>query len=306
MEQQHFDIIIVGGGPAGLTAALYARRAGRSVLVLEKEGFGGQIASAPKVENFPGSPAVSGAELADRFFSQAEALGARLELEEVVRVEDGPRKTVVTDYGTYTCTALIFAAGMKRRKLGLPGEDTLAGISFCAVCDGAFYRGRDTVVCGGGNTALQDALFLSELCRSVTVVHRRAAFRGDPILEETLRARPNVSVATPCVIAELVGEQGALTGVRVRNTDTGEERVLPAAGLFEAVGQLPERTLLEGLVPLTEEGFVPAGEDCAAGPAGVFAAGDCRAKEVRQLTTACADGAVAALAACAYCRSKEA
>ena len=177
---EHFDILIVGGGPAGLTAAIYARRAGRSVLLLEKESFGGQIASSPRVENFPGLMSVSGAELADRLYNQAEALGARLELEEVLEVRDGPRKTVVTDYGSYDCSALILATGMKRRTLDLPGEDTMAGISFCAVCDGSFYQGRDVAVCGGGNTALQDALFLSDLCRHVTLVHRRSTVPGDP------------------------------------------------------------------------------------------------------------------------------
>lgn len=156
---EHFDIIIVGGGPAGLTAAIYARRAGKQVLLLEKEGFGGQIASSPKVENFPGFSEISGAELADRMFSQADSLGARLELEEVLEIRDGVPKTVVTDYGTYTCTALVLATGMKHRTLDLPGEDTLSGISFCAVCDGSFYQGQDVAVCGGGNTALQDACF---------------------------------------------------------------------------------------------------------------------------------------------------
>lgn len=300
---EHFDIIIVGGGPAGLTAAVYARRAGRTVLLLERESFGGQIASSPMVENFPGFSAVSGAELADRLYTQAEALGARMELEEVASVQDGPVKTVTTDYGAYTCTALILATGMKRRTLGLPGEETLRGVSFCAVCDGAFYKGRDTVVCGGGNTALQDARFLSELCRHVTVIHRRREFRGDPILVEQLRRLPNVSFATPCAVTELLSQDGALTGVQVRNLDSGEQATLPADGLFEAVGQLPERALSASITAVDEVGFLPCGEDCATPVAGVFAAGDCRAKAVRQLTTACADGAVAAVAACEYCRS---
>ena len=295
-----FDIIIIGGGPAGLTAAVYARRAGKSVLLLEKEGFGGQIASSPKVENFPGFAAISGAELSDRLYSQADELGARLELEEVLEIRDGETKTVVTDYGAYDCRALILATGMKHRTLGLPGEDAMGGISYCAVCDGSFYKDRDTAVCGGGNTALQDALFLSDICRKVTVIHRRDTFRGDPILVEQLKKRPNVDFAMNTVVTGLLG-QGTLSGLALKNTATGEERQLAVDGLFEAVGQLPEKKLAASVAEVDETGFVPAGEDCVTSAAGVFVAGDCRAKEVRQLTTACADGAVAALAACKYC-----
>lgn len=297
---ESFDIIIAGGGPAGLTAAIYARRAGKSVLLLEKESFGGQIASSPRVENFPGVPSLSGAELADRLYAQAESLGARIELEEVLEIRDGGVKTVVTDYGSYTCSALILATGMKHRKLGLPGEDILSGISFCAVCDGSFHQGKDVAVCGGGNTALQDALFLSDLCRQVTLVHRRGEFRGDPVLVEALRGRSNVSFALDTVITALHEEKGALSGVTLQSSD-GKSRTLSVSGLFEAVGHLPERGLAESLFSLDAEGFAPVGEDCRTPAAGIFVAGDCRAKEVRQLTTACADGAVAATAACRYC-----
>jgi thioredoxin reductase (NADPH) len=297
----HFDIIIVGGGPAGLTAAIYARRAGKSVLLLEKEGFGGQIAASPLVENFPGLSSLSGAELAERLYSQAETLGAHMELEEVLEIGSGNPKAITTDYGVYTCTALILATGMRHRTLGLPGEDTLRGISFCAVCDGAFYAGQDVAVVGGGNTALQDALFLSSLCRHVTVIHRREAFRGDPILAEQLRARDNVSFALSSEVAELHGTDGALTHLVLRNAVTGAQSQLAVNGLFEAVGQLPEQRLAASLMPVDASGFIPSGEDCTTPAAGIFAAGDCRAKTVRQLTTACADGAVAALAACQYC-----
>lgn len=298
---EHFDIIIVGGGPAGLTAAIYARRAGKTVLLLEKENFGGQISSSPQVENFPGFTAISGAELADRLYEQAQALGARLELEEALEVQDGTPKTVTTDYGTYTCAALILATGMKHRTLGLDGENTLRGISYCAVCDGAFYAGKDVAVCGGGNTALQDALFLAELCRRVTIIHRREEFRGDPILVKRLEALENVSFAMSSVITGLQSEAGALTGLIVRNTDSGAVFELPVSGLFEAVGQLSEQKPAASLVPLDEAGFVCAGESCVTPVSGIFVAGDCRSKEIRQLTTACADGAVAALAACKYC-----
>lgn len=297
---EQFDIIIIGGGPAGLTAAVYARRAGKSVLILEKATIGGQIASSPKVDNFPGMPGISGAELADRLYAQADELGARLELEEVLEIRDGTPKTVVTDYNTYTCTALILATGMKHRSLGLEGEETMAGISYCAVCDGAFYAGRDTAVCGGGNTALQDALFLSDVCRHVTLIHRRSEFRADPILVNALRKRENVTFALDTVVESLVGDT-TLVGLRLKNTVTGELSELNVNGLFQAVGQQPEGALAQTLGVADSTGFIPAGEDCVTPAAGVFAAGDCRAKEVRQLTTACADGAVAALAACRYC-----
>lgn len=296
-----FDIIIVGGGPAGLTAAIYARRAGKTVLLLEKAGFGGQIASSPRVENFPGLPAISGAELADRLYTQAEDLGARIELEEVLEIRDGSHKTVITDYGTYTCTALILATGMKHRTLGLSGEDTLTGISYCAVCDGAFYQNRDVAVVGGGNTALQDALFLSDLCHHVTVLHRRSAFRGDTILVNALRQRANVTLTMNTVVTELPGNH-TLTGLTLKNTITGETSELAVQGLFEAVGQLPEQGLSQTITVVDEDGFIPSGENCLTPTSGVFAAGDCRAKEIRQLTTACADGAVAALAACRHCQ----
>lgn len=293
---EHFDIIIVGGGPAGLTAAIYARRANKSVLVLEKAAVGGQIASSPRVDNFPGLPGVSGAELADRLFDQAAELGARIELEEVLELQDGTPKTVVTDYGTYTGSALILAVGMTHRSLGLPREEELPGVSYCAVCDGAFYQGRDTVVCGGGNTALQDALYLADLCRSVTLIHRRSTFRGDPILVEALKQRSNVTFLLDTVIDELLGED-RLTGLVIRNTATGAVSRLETDGLFQAVGQQPQTALASALLPLDQEGFLSAGEDCRTLLPGVFVAGDCRAKEIRQLTTACADGACAALAA---------
>lgn len=297
---EHFDIIIVGGGPAGLTAAVYARRAGKSVLILEKATIGGQIASSPKVDNFPAMPGISGAELADRLYAQAEELGAQLELEEVLEIRNDTPKTVVTDYNTYTCTALILATGMKHRSLGLAGEDTMAGISYCAVCDGAFYAGRDTAVCGGGNTALQDALFLADVCNHVTLIHRRSEFRADPILVEALRKRENVTFTLDTIVESLLGDT-SLSGLRLKNAVTGEVSELKVDGLFQAVGQQPEGALAQALGVADNTGFIPVGEDCVTPAAGVFAAGDCRAKEVRQLTTACADGAVAALAACRYC-----
>lgn len=296
----HYDLIVVGGGPAGLTAAIYARRAGKTVLVLEKESFGGQIATSPKVENYPGFSEISGAELAERLYDQAYALGAQIELEEVLGVENGPVKTVSTDYSSYTCEAIILATGLKHRKLGLDGEDRISGISFCAVCDGAFNQGKDVAVCGGGNTALQDALFLSELCRRVTVIHRRNEFRGDDILVKQLKERQNVTILLSTSITGLREENGVLTGLELWDTNSGNGTFLKTDALFEAVGQLPEQTLSASLVRLDRDGFIEAKEDCLTSAPGIFAAGDCRSKALRQLTTACADGAAAAFAACQY------
>lgn len=298
---EHFDIIIVGGGPAGLTAAIYARRAGKSVLLLEKAALGGQIATSPQVDNFPAAAGLSGAELADRLYSQADALGMRLELEEVLEVKDGSPKTVVTDYSTYTATAVILATGMHHRTLGLDGEDAIGGVSYCAVCDGAFYQGRDVAVCGGGNSAVQEALFLSDICRSVTLIHRRDEFRADPIIVEKLSGKENIRLMLNTVVEALESDDGLLTGLTVRSTATGEVSSIRVDGLFQAVGHQPETAVAVPLGITNSHGFVDAGESCVTSVPGIFTAGDCRAKEVRQMITACADGAVAALAACSYC-----
>lgn len=296
-----YDIIIIGGGPAGLTAATYARRAGKSVLVLEKDVFGGQITWSPKVENFPGELSVSGAELGDRLLDQAMEQGAEAELEEVESVTDadGIKTLHCVSGAEYTCRALIIAAGAKPRMLGLPGEKELmgSGVCFCAVCDGAFYKGQDVAVNGGGNSALQDALLLSESCRRVYLIHRRADFRGEARLVEALRARDNVELVLNAEISELHGE-GELTGVTV--TQEGRTRRIPVTGLFVAIGHAPELGRFSGLTELGPDGSALAGEDCRTATPGVFVAGDCRSKQIHQLTTAMADGAVAALAACAY------
>ena len=242
---EQFDIIVAGGGPAGLTAAIYARRAGKSVLVLEKASVGGQIATSPRVDNFPGIPGISGVELAERLYTQAEDLGARIELEEVLKVRDGASKTVVTDYGAYTCTALILATGMKHRSLGLAREDTLPGVSFCAVCDGAFYEGKDAAVCGGGNTALQDALFLSDLCRHVTVIHRRGEFRGDPILAEALQKRENVSFAMEEVLFDPQTSGGLLVAVGAEEAEALLSDLRAAGAPAAIVGEITDSEDIE-------------------------------------------------------------
>lgn len=300
------DIIVIGGGPAGLTAALYAARAGRSVLVLEQAVPGGQIVYSPLVENYPGLPGMSGADFAGAMSTQTEALGVEVEYAAATGFSPCPEGfSVETEMGQRRAKALVLATGASHRHLGLDGEEELTGlgVSYCAVCDGPFYQGRSVAVVGGGDTALQDAVFLSGLCRKVTVIHRREQFRGETRLVEKLKARPNVEFLLGYVPAELLRTEGEFSGLRLAHAVTGEEKLLPADGLFVAVGQQP------GTDPfpqagLTEGGYFRAGEDCATAIPGVFAAGDCREKSVRQLTTAVGDGAVAGLAAARFAESR--
>ena len=297
-----YDILIIGGGPAGLTAATYARRAGKTVLVIEKNAFGGQITWSPKVENFPGYLSLSGTELGDKLLEQAMEQGAEVELDEVVSVSvnaDGIKTVACESGANFQGRALIIAVGAKPRMLGLPREDELvgSGVCFCAVCDGAFYAGQDVAVCGGGNAALQDALLLSEKCRSVTLIHRRDSFRGEQKLVEALKKRGNVDFVLNAAVIGLLG-QNELEGIVI--SQNGESRTLPVTGLFIAVGHQPDNGVFADLMELDAAGYAASGEDCLTKSAGVFVAGDCRAKDVRQLTTAAADGSVAALAACRY------
>lgn len=297
-----YDILIIGGGPAGLTAATYARRAGKSVLVIEKNAFGGQITWSPKVENLPGFLSLSGTELGDKLLEQAMEQGAEVELEEVValRVDPDGIKTAVCESGAeFQGRALIVAVGAKPRMLGLEREAALVGngVCFCAVCDGAFYAGQDVAVCGGGSAALQDALLLSEKCRKVWLIHRRDSFRGEQKLVEALEKRENVEFIMNARVAELLGEN-ELTGLVI--DQNGARRTLTVTGLFVAVGHQPDNRVFAGLMELDTAGYAASGEDCLTKSAGVFVAGDCRAKTVRQLTTAAADGSVAALAACRW------
>ena len=299
-----YDIIIVGGGPAGLTAAIYGLRAGKSVLVIEKNGFGGQIAYSPKVENIPGTQLISGTEFADKITEQAMALGAEVELENVIRVEaDGDVKKVFTEEGgTYEGKTLILAVGVKHRMLGLPGEQELVGkgLSFCAVCDGAFYAGQETVMIGGGNSALQEALLLAEVCSKVTIVQNLPFFTGEKKLADALAARDNVEVIFSTVVEEYLQENGMLVGVKVKNTDTGAAQTIRADGAFLAVGLVPENEAFAQIVKLDDRGYFDIDENCVTATPGVFVAGDCRRKNIRQVTTAAGDGAVAAMAACRY------
>lgn len=296
-----FDIIIVGGGPAGLVAAIYARRAGKSVLVLEKETFGGQITFSPKVENIPGFASVSGSGFAEKLTEQAMEQGAELNCCTVLGLTDGAVKTVHTDEGDYEGRAVILATGARHRLLGLPNEEDYIGdgISFCAVCDGAFYKGQTVLVVGGGNSAMQEALLLSETSEKVIILQNLADFTGEKALADQLRQKENVELHFETVVEEILDKNG-FAGVRVRHTGTGKTEEIMADGMFVAIGLLPQNEPFREVLTLDAVGYAVAGEDCAGPVPGIFVAGDCRQKHIRQVTTAVADGAVSAVAACAY------
>lgn len=297
-----YDVLIVGGGPAGLTAALYCARAGKKVLLCERESIGGQIVYSPMVDNYPALPHVSGAAFAAQLCEQVEELGVAIEYVQAESAKKTPDGFILrTDGGDFEGRVLILSTGVKHRKLGLPGEDALTGcgVSYCAVCDGAFYQGKHVAVVGGGDTAVRDALFLSGICAHVTLIHRRDAFRAEAMLTEQLYKKDNISLCLNANVTGLKEENGELNGITVTKTD-GSSASLAVDGLFVAIGQQSDNAPFADLVSLDPEGYLPVGEDALTDCPGVFAAGDCRAKAVRQLTTAVGDGASAAVAACRY------
>ena len=297
------DVLIVGAGPAGMTAGLYAARAGEKVLVLEKETPGGQIVFSPQVDNYPALPHVAGTEFAESLQTQLEESGALLRYEEALSVRrDGAYWTVRTDADSYTARCVVLAAGTRHRTLGLPGEEDLvgAGVSYCAVCDGPFYRGQDAAVIGGGDTALQDALFLSGICRRVYLVHRRDGFRGEKALQDQVRKKENIILIMSSVPEAFHQENGSLTGLTVRNRDSGAAEDLMVQAVFVAIGSDPQTEAFSPLLGLSGADYLPAEEDGTTSLPGLFAAGDCRAKGLRQLATAIGDGASAGMAAARY------
>lgn len=299
-----YDVIVVGGGPAGMTAALYALRNGKSVLIIEKEGFGGQITHSPRVENYPGTLSMSGNEFADQLFDQIIAQGAEFEIETVTSVEcDGGLRIVNTEEGTsHTGRTVILATGVKHRMLGLEKEEDLVGegISFCAVCDGDFYAGKTVCVAGGGNSALQEAILLASKCREVIMLQDLPKFTGEAKLQEVLFAKDNVRSFTNVKITALLTEDDVFKGVTVEDRTDGASQNIECDGLFVAIGLIPENEGFKDLADLNSYGYFDSDEQCLTKTPGVFVAGDCRSKYIRQLTTAAADGAIAALAACRY------
>ena len=297
-----YDIIIIGAGTAGLTAAIYGRRSGKNVLVIEKLSYGGQIINTPEIENYPGIQKISGFEFATALNKQAKDLGAEIVSGDVTGVSaNGPDNasfTVETGKAKYEGSKVIIATGSKNRPLGLEHEKEWIGkgISYCATCDGMFFRGKTVAVAGGGNTALEDAAFLSNYCEKVYLIHRRNELRGEQKLQDNLREKENVEFVLNVAIDGIDG-QDRLSSINVSDKETGEKRNIPIDGLFIAIGQMPQNEVFVPLVELDDKGYIIAGEDCKTKTPGIYAAGDCRTKEVRQLTTAAADGAVAALAA---------
>lgn len=297
-----YDIAIIGAGPAGLTAALYALRADKSVVVLEKGAFGGQITFSPKLENYPGTGTLSGNEFAEKLVEQVLDQGADIEPENVLSIAKGNGIfTVTTEDGEYEAKSVIVATGAKHRMLGLEDEERFVGngISFCAVCDGAFYKDGEVAVIGGGNSALQEALLLSTLCKKVTVVQNLAFFTGEERLVRELQNKGNVETILSAVVTKFDGED-ELSSVTIRNTETGEEKTLSVDGVFVAIGLIPQNEPFAEYIELDSYGYASSDETCTTKTEGLFVAGDCRVKKVRQVATAVGDGAVAALNACNY------
>ena len=295
------DLLIVGGGPAGMTAAIYGCRAGLNCLVLEGNTPGGQMVNTPEIENYPAFPKAEGWQLAQEMYRQAEKLGAVFRFEKVLSASlAGKEKKVVTAKGEYRADAVILANGVKRRKLGCPGEDRLSGkgVSYCAYCDGAFFKGRDTAVIGGGNTALEDALYLSGLCREVFLIHRREEFRGEERLLDQVKQRENIRLLPSCQVKKIAGEEKVER--LVLEQKDGKERQLLVQAVFIAIGLEPDNGAFREELLLDENGYIAADESCQTNLPGVFAAGDTRKKSLRQIVTAVSDGAAAAVAAKQY------
>ena len=304
-----YDIIIVGAGPAGMTAAIYGQRGGKKTIVFDKLSYGGQVINTAEVANYPGMPNMSGLDFAEKTYNQMKDLGAEMSYEEIseIRDADKPIKTVITTSDKeYQCKAIIIATGSSPRPLGVENEDRFkgAGISYCATCDGAFFRNKTVAVCGGGNTALEDAEVLSDIAEKVYLVHRRDEFRADATNVKRVKGKKNVELVLDSVVTAINGER-FIQGIEVENKKTSEKRELKIDGLFVAIGQMPENDIFKDVVKLNKAGYVEAGEDCLTGTDGIFAAGDCRAKKVRQITTAVSDGAIAALAAIEHINKTE-
>ena len=302
-----YDVLIVGAGTAGMTAGIYVQRAGKKALVLDEKGYGGQIVNTATVENYPGFVNISGTEFTERIHEQAVELGVDFKVEKVKNAKKkGEVFVVSTGDSQYEVKSVIIATGVKNRELEIPGEEKFkgSGVSFCATCDGNFFKGRDIAIIGGGNTALEDAEVMSGIANKVYLVHRRDEFRGDKLTVKRLSVKDNVEFVLNSKPVEITGGF-AVDGLKVENTEDGSQKTLKVDGIFVAVGQTPDNKAFEGLVKLDSAGYVDAGEDCVTSAEGIFVAGDCRTKKVRQLTTAASDGSVAAAGAVEYINRME-
>ncbi len=295
-NNRSFDMVIVGGGPGGYTAALYAARAGMRVVVLEKLSAGGQMAMSHQIDNYPGFPeGIDGFELGMRMQQQAERFGAQTAYVQVMGMDlHAQPKVIETNEGPYYGKTLVLATGANPRKLGLPNEDALVGrgVAYCAACDGMFYKGKTVVVVGGGNSAAADALLLSRVAEKVIVVHRRDQLRATKVYHQPLMHAPNVSFLWNSRVKEILHGQ-KVTGIIVEDVNTGEEKQIPCDGVFVSIGRVPATELVAGQLELDKDGYIPADETTQTSIPGVYAVGDVRAKQLRQIVTAVADGAVA-------------
>ena len=289
-----YDIIIVGAGPAGLTAAIYARRANKSVLVLESQSYGGQIVNAHKLENYPGIANISGIDFATALFEQTKGLGAEIKFETVISVSSD--KEVKTESNTYKAKAVILATGAKNRKLGVPEESDYLGkgLSYCATCDGNFYKGKDVAVVGGGNTALEDAIYLANIANKVYLIHRSATFKGEAVYVDELSKKDNVEIILNSTVIDLKGD--VLESIDIKDKDDNIRNIL-VSGLFVAVGQAPSNEIFKDIVDINEAGYIITIDDVHTKTEGIYVAGDTRTKDLRQLTTAVSDGSIAATTA---------
>ena len=289
-----YDVVIIGSGPAGMAAGIYAKRAGLAVVILEKTGIsGGQVLSTYEVDNYPGLPMSNGFDLSEKFREHAEHLGVEIKAAAVGRIEDrGETKLLYTEDETYETRTVILATGAEHAKLGVPGEEELTGmgVSYCATCDGAFFRGRTVAVVGGGDVAVEDAIFLARGCEKVYLIHRREELRAAKILQDALMKLPNVEILWNCELKEIQGED-QVENLLIYNNKTQQTNPLAVSGVFIAVGNVPNTELVKGLVDMDEKDYIIADETCATSVPGIFAAGDVRTKQLRQIITAAADGA---------------
>lgn len=290
-----YDIIIVGAGPAGLTAALYALRANKKVLVLEAKSYGGQIINANKIENYPGLPNVSGFDYATALYNQVKDFGGEIKFETVVRVEED--KKVITNKDKYQAKAVILAIGVENRKLGIDREIEMVGkgISYCATCDGNFYKGKDVAVIGGGNTALEDALYLSDIASHVYLIHRRNELRGEKMYQTMLKDKENIELILDANVTKILGED-VVSGIEV-TFNSGKKKEIAVSGIFIAVGQEPNNEVFKNVATLNKNGYIESDDGVHTNVEGIYVAGDARVKDLRQLTTAVADGSIAATVA---------
>ena len=303
-----YDVIIIGAGPAGLSAAIYAERSGLNCLILESTMYGGQITSTSEVENYPSVKKIAGWELADNLYQQALSFGAQFNFETVNSIiDDGELKTVITSDNAYVTKTVIIANGAKRKHLGITGEDEFSGkgVSYCAYCDGSFFKDKTVCVCGGGNTALEDAVYLSNLCRKVYLIHRRNEYRAQKHLIDKINKTENIIPVLPFVPVKISGEN-TVNSITIKNVESGEEKVIETDAVFVCIGLFPENSTFADTVSLDENGYIISDETCKTSCDGIFAAGDTRTKELRQIVTAASDGAIAATAALSYINQMEA